>query len=180
MSMLRRGLDFAYKACGVLAAIALASIAALMLAQIVGRFFRVMVPGVNEAAAFLLPTASFLALAYAFRAGSHIRVSLLLHALPVRARRVADLLSVGVGAILMGYFAWSTWGLMMDSIRFREVSDGLLSIPLALPQGAMFLGIAMLSIAMIEEFFHILSGGTPSFDDSQDVVLREREDLSRD
>lgn len=180
MSILRRVLDFAYKTCGVLAAIALASIAALMLAQIVGRFFRVMVPGVNEAAAFLLPTASFLALAYAFRAGSHIRVSLVLHVMPERARRVADLLSVGIGAALMGYFAWSTWGLMMDSIRFREVSDGLLSIPLAYPQGAMFLGIVMLSIAMVEEFFHILFGGTPSFDDSQDVVMREREDASVD
>ena len=180
MSILRRVLDFAYKTCGVLAAIALASIAALMLAQIVGRFFRVMVPGVNEAAAFLLPTASFLALAYAFRAGSHIRVSLVLHAMPVNVRRVADLLSVGVGAALMGYFAWSSWGLMMDSIRFREVSDGLLSIPLAYPQGAMFLGIVMLSIAMVEEFFHILFGGTPSFDDSQDVVMREREDASVD
>ncbi|MCH8518043.1 MAG: TRAP transporter small permease [Cyclobacteriaceae bacterium] len=178
MMMLRRVLDLAYKTCGVLAAIALASIAALMLAQIVGRLFRVMVPGVNEAAAFLLPTASFLALAYAFRAGSHIRVSLLLHVLPERARRVADLLSVGLGAALMSYFAWSTWDLMTDSIRFREVSDGLLSIPLALPQGAMFVGIAMLAIAMIEEFFHILFGGTPSFDDSQDVVMRPREDVS--
>ncbi len=180
MMMLRRVLDFSYKACGVLAAIALASIAGLMLAQIVGRFFRVMVPGVNEAAAFLLPTASFLALAYAFRAGSHIRVSLLLHVLPVRVRRVADLLSVGIGAALMGYFAWSTFDLLTDSIRFREVSDGLLRIPLALPQGAMFLGITMLAIAMVEEFFHILFGGTPSFENAQDVVLRERDEIGAD
>lgn len=180
MDMLRRVTDVAYKTCGVAAAIALAAIAVLMLAQIIGRLFGIMVPGVNEAAAFLLPTTSFLALAYAFRAGSHIRVSLVLHMLPDKARRVADLLSVGIGALLMGFFARSTWGLMQDSIRFREVSDGLLSIPLAIPQGAMFLGIAMLTLAMVEEFFNILSGRTPSFDDTRDVVMREREDASND
>jgi len=174
MDMLRRVTDIAYKTCGIVAAIALAAIAVLMLAQIIGRLFG------GGGGAFLLPTTSFLALAYAFRAGSHIRVSLVLHMLPDKARRVADLLSVGIGALLMGFFARSTWGLMQDSIRFREVSDGLLSIPLAIPQGAMFLGIAMLTLAMVEEFFNILSGRTPSFDDTRDVVMREREDASND
>jgi TRAP-type C4-dicarboxylate transport system permease small subunit len=176
MRTLRLTLDFAYKACGVLAAIALAMIAALMLAQIIGRFFNVMVPGVNEASAFLLAATSFLALAYSFRSGSHIRVSLFLHYLPAKARRVADALGVLLGVVLMAYYSWSTWLLVADSLRFREVSDGLLAIPLAIPQGAMLLGLVMLTIALVEEFFHILSGGVPSFDDSKDVVLRARED----
>jgi len=170
MRRLRQALDLAYKACGVLAAIALAMICVLMLAQIVGRFFDVLVPGVNEASAFLLAATSFLALAYSFRAGTHIRVSLFLHYLPVPARRVADLLAVAVGVGLMGYFSWYTWRLVADSMRFNEVSDGLLAIPLAIPQGAMLLGLVMLTIALVEEFFHILAGGTPSFDESRDVV----------
>ncbi len=180
MRILRLALDFAYKACGVVAAIALAMIAALMLAQIIGRFFGVLVPGVNEAAAFLLAATSFLALAYSFRAGSHIRVSLLLHYLPVKLRRAADLVGVSLGIALMGYFSWYTWRLVADSLRFKEVSDGLLAIPLAIPQGAMLLGLVMLTIALVEEFFHILAGGIPSFDDSRDVVMREREDATID
>jgi TRAP-type C4-dicarboxylate transport system permease small subunit len=170
MQMLRRALDLAYKACGVLAAIALAMIAVLMLAQIVGRFFDVLVPGVNEASAFLLAATSFLALAYSFRAGTHIRVSLFLHYLPEKARRIVDLIGVALGIALMGYFSWYTWRLVADSIRFHEVSDGLLAIPLAIPQGAMLLGLVMLTIALVEEFFHILAGGTPSFEESRDVV----------
>jgi TRAP-type C4-dicarboxylate transport system permease small subunit len=176
MRALRLTLDFAYKACGVLAAIALASIAALMLAQIIGRFFNVLVPGVNEASAFLLAATSFLALAYSFRSGSHIRVSLFLHYLPAKARRVADASGVLLGILLVGFFSWSTWRLVKDSLRFGEVSDGLLAIPLAIPQGAMLLGLVMLTIALVEEFFVIVTGGVPSFEESKDVVLRVRDD----
>jgi len=180
MRSFRLILDFCYKACGVLAAIALAMIAVLMLAQIIGRFFNVLVPGVNEASAFLLAATSFLALAYSFRAGSHIRVSLFLHYLPVRARRFADLAGVALGIALMGYFSWYTWALVADSLRFNEVSDGLLAIPLAIPQGAMLLGLVMLTIALVEEFFHILAGGVASFDDSRDVVMSARDDSTID
>lgn len=180
MRRVRIALDFVYKFCGVLAAIALALIAVLILAQIVGRFFGILVPGVNEAAAFLLAGTTFMALAYSFRAGSHIRVSVVLHYLPPRLRWLADLLSVAVAAALIGYFAWYTWQLVADSIRFKEVSDGLLAIPLAIPQSAMLAGLVVLAIALVEEFFHILFGGTPSFDDAQDVVLEKQDDAPAD
>lgn len=180
MRRFRIALDLVYRFCGVLAAIALATIAVLILAQIVGRFFGVLVPGVNEAAAFLLAATTFLALAYSFRAGSHIRVSVVLHHLPPRLRRFADLLSVAVAAALIGYFAWYTWQLVIDSIRFNEVSDGLLAIPLAIPQGAMLAGLVMLAIALVEEFFNILFGGAPTFDDTRDVLLEKRGDAPTD
>lgn len=180
MRQVRTALDLVYKFCGVLAAIALAMIAILILAQIVGRFFNILVPGVNEAAAFLLATTTFLAMAYAFRAGSHIRVSVVLHYLPPRLRWLADLLSVAVAAALIGYFSWYTWKLMADSMRFKEVSDGLLAIPLAIPQGAMLAGLVILAVALVEEFFNILFGGTPTFDNAEDVVLEKRDDNAAD
>lgn len=180
MRRFRIALDYIYKFCGVLAAVALAGIAILILAQIVGRFFGVLVPGVNEAAAFLLAATTFLALAYSFRAGSHIRVSVVLHYLPPRLRWLADLLSVAIATALIGYFAWYTFKLVMDSVRFKEVSDGLLAIPLAIPQSAMLIGLVVLAVALVEEFFNIVSGGTPTFDDSQDVVLEKNDDASAD
>jgi len=75
---MRATLDLLYKSCGVLAAISLSGIAVLILAQIIGRFFGVLVPSANEIAGFLMAASSFLALAYVFRAGSHIRVTMLL------------------------------------------------------------------------------------------------------
>lgn len=174
---MRAALDFLYKLCGVLAAISLAGIAVLILAQIVGRFFGVLVPSANEIAGFLMAASSFLALAYAFRAGSHIRVNLVLLRLAPSSRRWADIVCLVAGTILSSYFAWYTWVLVADSIRFKEVADGLVPIPLAWPQGAMLVGLVVLAIAFLDELISVIRGNTPSYDNSEDVVLENRPEL---
>jgi TRAP-type C4-dicarboxylate transport system permease small subunit len=168
---MRATLDFLYTACGVLAAIALAGIAVLILAQIVGRFFGLLVPSANEIAGFLMAASSFLALGYAFKAGSHIRVTMLLSRLPARRRRVADIGCLLVASWLAGYFAWYTLALIRDSIRYHEVADGLVPIPLAIPQGAMLAGLLVLTIAIVDELISVLRGNTPSYDTASDAVL---------
>lgn len=169
--IVRSSLDALYKTCGVLAAIALAGIALLILAQIVGRFFGLLVPSANEIAGFLMAASSFLALAYAFRGGSHIRVTMLLSRLPARLRRHADIGCLIAAAVISGYFAWYTLALVRDSIRYNEVSDGLVPIPLAYPQTAMLIGLFVLSIALIDELISVLRGNEPSYDAASDAVL---------
>lgn len=168
---MRATLDFIYKACGVLAAIALAGIAVLILAQIIGRFFGVLVPSAGEIAGFLMAASSFLALGYAFKAGSHIRVTLVLTRLPAGLRRAADVGCLLVATWLSGYFAWYTLSLIRDSIRYNEVSDGLIPIPLAIPQGAMLAGLLVLTIAIVDELISVIRGNTPSYDTASDAVL---------
>ena len=168
---MRAALDFLYAVCGYLAAICLAGIGALILAQIIGRFFGILVPSANEIAGFLMAASSFLALAYSFRAGSHIRVNLVLLRLPVAARRIADIICLAAGTILSGYFAWFTWVLVQDSIRYKEVADGLVRIPLAVPQSALLAGLVVLTIAFLDELISVLRGNTPSYDIEQDALL---------
>ncbi|MBB3065397.1 TRAP transporter small permease [Limibacillus halophilus] len=171
MSLIRTSLDRLYRVCGYIAAILLAGIAILILAQIVGRFFGVLVPAANEMAGFFMAGSTFLALAYSFRAGSHIRVTLVLSVLPLKLRRFFDILVLVAGGALLAYSTWYTALLVKDSLRFGEVSDGLLGIPLAIPQSAMLFGLAMLTVAIVDELVNLLQGNTPSFEDSADVVL---------
>ncbi|KZD12507.1 TRAP transporter small permease [Oceanibaculum pacificum] len=168
---MRTALDLLYKLCGYLAAICLAGIGALIMAQIIGRFFGLLVPSANEIAGFLMAASSFLALAYSFRAGTHIRVNLFLLRLSPASRRYVDILCLVAGTVLMGYFAWYTWVLVQDSIRYKEVSDGLVPVPLAIPQAAMFAGILVLAIAFVDELVSVLRGNKPSYDDEADLVL---------
>lgn len=169
--MLRRTLDTMYLACAVLAAILLAGIGALILAQIVGRFFGVVVPSANEISGFFLATSTFLGLAYSFRAGSHIRVTLLVSQLPERLRRAAAIAVVSVAAALSGYFAWYTYRLTAESWRYGDLSDGLVGVPLWIPQASMCLGLVMLAVAALDELVLLLRGGTASFENSDDAVL---------
>ena len=170
---MRALLDRLYKLSGALAAVFLAAIAALILAQIIGRFFNVLVPSANEFAGFSMAASSFLALAYTFRAGGHIRVTLVILRLPEGARRAFELGSLSVATALIAFFAWHTVLLVLDSLKYDDLSDGLIAIPLWIPQAGMAAGLVVLAIALLDELVQVLRGRTPSYASPQDAVLGE-------
>ena len=121
-AVLGRALDLLYGICGGLAAFFLAAIALLILTQIVARLLGFFIPAASDFAGFCLAATSFLALAYTFRAGSHIRVTLVLQRIPKRARRTCDLAALGVGAALVTYFAWHSILLARESWLYNDLS----------------------------------------------------------
>jgi TRAP-type C4-dicarboxylate transport system permease small subunit len=166
-------LDRLYRVCGVLAAAFLALIAALVVAQVVGRLGGVLVPGADELASFSLTASSFLALAPTLRAGAHIRVTLLVRPASPAGRRRLELWCLGFGAAVAGYFAYHVFEMARDAFQFGEKSQGILPIPLWLPQSAMMLGIVVLAIAFVDEFVRVLRRGRPSYPDDLET-LEER------
>ena len=173
---MRRALDRLYGFCGGLAALFLAAIAVLILAQIVARLLGLFVPAASDFAGFCLAASSFLALAYTFRAGGHIRVTLVLQRIPQRWRRGCDLASLAIAASLVGYFAWYTVGLVQDSWHYNDLSEGLVPVPLWIPQSAMAAGLIVLAIALVDELVNVLRGGKASYEQAVDVLLERSED----
>ena len=173
---LGRALDLLYRICGGLAALFLAAIAILILTQIVARLLGYFIPAASDFAGFCLAATSFLALAYTFRAGSHIRVTLVLQRIPKRAQRMCDLASLAVGAALVTYFAWHSVLLARDSWLYNDLSEGLVPVPLWIPQSGMAFGISVLALALIDDFITVLRGGRATFDQSTDVLLSKSGD----
>lgn len=155
---MRALLDGLYRASGVVAAIFLALIAALVLVQIVGRMLDVLVPSTDDIAGFFLIATSFLALAHTLKAKAHIRVELLLQRLAPGARRPMELAALAIGALITGYFAYFAIDLAWLSWRFGDMSQGIVAIPLWIPQGVMALGLIILAIAFVDEFALVLRG----------------------
>jgi len=172
---MRLFLDALYRLCGGLAAAFLAAIAVLILAQVVFRQFDTFLPAASDFAGFCLAASSFLALAYTFRRGGHIRVNLLLQRLAPAWRRRLDVISVSVAAALVGYFAWYSLLLVKESWRYGDLSEGLVAVPLWIPQSGMALGLLVLAVALADELVDLLRGGTPSYDQETDVVLDPHE-----
>lgn len=179
---MRRFLDGLYLGCGVLAAVSIAAIAGLVMAQVVantidrlaalltGRAFGLLVPSYAEFTGFLLVAASFLALPYALRAGAHIRVTLLLTTLPPALRRAADIWSIMVG---LGLSAWATWwavGLARESFTYGDLSPGLVPVPLWIPQSGMAFGLGVLAVAFADDLVCALRGRPPSFDGAESDI----------
>ena len=172
---MRRFLDALYRLSGVAAAICLVLICVVVSAQITlravdnlaflltGTRYGLMIPSAAEFSGFFLAAGSFLALAHTLRHGGHIRVNLIIRALPPRWRRMTEIFGLLTGAALSGFFAWHTALMVVDSWRFGEVSYGIVAVPLWIPQAAMLAGIVVLCVAFVDDLMAVLGGKAPSY-----------------
>jgi TRAP-type C4-dicarboxylate transport system permease small subunit len=104
---MRRGLDFLYSASGALAALSLAGIFLVMLAQAFGREAGVLVRGADDLSAWLTASAAFFALGHTFRHGELVRMGLAIERLPPRARWWSELGALSVTALFTGWMTWA-------------------------------------------------------------------------
>jgi len=159
-------LDWLYRGCGVLAAIALVMIALLILAQIIGRLFGFIIPSADELAGYSMGAATFLAMAYTFREGGHIRVTMIIHNLPKKVAYWLEIICVGFAMVLAGFFAWHMVIMVWQSYQFEAVSTGHLIIPLWIPQASLAFGIIVFFLALVEAFIYVVRGYMPNYDKS--------------
>jgi TRAP-type C4-dicarboxylate transport system permease small subunit len=161
---LRRTLDAAYRASGALAALCLASIAAVMLLQALLRNGGILLPAADEITAWLCGATVFLALAGTYRQGEFIRMALLLGRLPRRLRRICEAGCLVTAAAFAGYWAFWTAVTVAEHIEFGDRAHGLLAIPIWIPKLAMLAGTAALFVAVLDDLVTLLRGGRPSYD----------------
>ncbi|MGH7331424.1 MAG: TRAP transporter small permease [Candidatus Rokuibacteriota bacterium] len=161
---MRRLLDGVYRVCGALAAFCIFLIAALVLAQVGGRLAGVLVPGADDLAGYALTASSFLALAHTLRANGHIRLTLLIRRAGRGQRFLLESGCLAFGVLVTGYFAYHVIEMAWDAYRFGERSQGILSVPLWIPQAVMALGAGVLFTAFVDDLVAILRGGTASYE----------------
>ena len=159
MSVLRRLLDALYLTAGVLAALCLIAILALIVVQMLARWTGEVFPGAPDYAGYAMAAASFLAFANALNHGSHIRVSILLNSVPAAARRVLEIWCFGIGAAVMWYFCWYAWRFVYWSWKFNDISQGQDRTALWIPQSAMLLGAIILAVALTDHLIHVVFRG---------------------
>ena len=141
----RRILDGLYFAGGVASALCLLAIVCLIMLQILSRNFGFTFRGGPDYAGYSMAAASFLGFAYALNHGSHIRVSLFVHALG-RYRFWGEVWCFGVGSIVATIFAWYACNFTYETYRFKDISSGLDATPLWIPQMPMAIGSVLLAI----------------------------------
>jgi TRAP-type C4-dicarboxylate transport system permease small subunit len=163
MRALRRGLDLLYLLGGVAGGVALASIAGIIAAQVVGRQFGLTLSGADDLTAFAVAGSALLPLAYTFRHGAHIRVDLIIGHLRGRARFVMEAIALALTAGLCAFLAWSVGDLAFDSWQFEDVAQGTVPWTLWYPQAACAVGCALFALALCDDLVVHLSGGTPSY-----------------
>lgn len=188
---MRALLDRLYVVSGAIAAICLLLILAIVGLQVLlnlsaaatelvsGRPTGFLLPAYADFSGYLLVAASFLALPYAMRRGTHVRVTLLVARFRGPARKIMDVTSCALGAAIALYGAWYAAELVHESWRFGDVSFGLVAVPLWIPQLPIPIGLLILAIALIDDMVAILRGQAPSFDQNEGL-LTERDPTEAD
>jgi len=174
---LRRFLDRLYAASGALAAVCLASIAAVMLAQAGMREAGLLFRGADDIVAWLCAASAFLALGHTFRRGELVRIGILIDHLPPRARRLVSLAALALAVVFVGYMAYAVVRFVFESWQFNEVAQGLIQIPIWIPQMSFVLGALILFVAVLDEFIVLARGGKPAHEAAEED-RRARKDFS--
>lgn len=160
---MRRLLDALYALGAGLAALSLLGIFLIMMAQVVMRELERQLPAADDISAYLCVATTFFALAATFKRGELIRVGMGIERLSPAARRIAELLVLGLAACVMGYVTRWTFSDMLFSWEIEEVAQGTVAIPLWIPKLAMPLGAGLLLVAILDEFVTVLRGFKPGY-----------------
>ena len=144
--------------CGALAALSLVGIAVLILAQIVLRMMGSQIPSADDFAAWGLSASIFLALPTALTHGDHIRVTSLRQLLPAGIGHAADIIAAGFATLMMAWVAWAIFGYVHESWAYDDVSQGIVAVPLWIPQSAMAFGAILFAVAFAERTLRLILG----------------------
>jgi len=160
---MRRFLDGLYLACGAVGALFVLAICVLMVGQSVLRELGVRTGAVNDLVAWCCAAASFLTMAHAFKHGDFVRVTLVLEHLGARARHRLELAALSVASVAVAYLAYWANRFTYDSWAFGEMAQGLLPIPIWIPQASFAFGSIVLLVAVLDEWLIVWRGAEPSY-----------------
>jgi TRAP-type C4-dicarboxylate transport system permease small subunit len=139
------------KITGVLATVGLAASGASLFLGALVVFVQVMIRYAelapisfgDELSGYILAFSALVGAGAAFRSGVLPRLVILTSRLGGWARGAAELLNLLVALLFCSVLVYQSWGLFAESLRYGATSI-LLEIPLAIPQGAMLVGILIL------------------------------------
>ena len=160
---MRRFLDRLYLAAAYVAACCVLLIMILMIGQSILRELHVRTGAVNDVVSWLCAAAAFFAMAHAFKHGDFVRVTLLLEKLSIQAQKRFKLAALSIAAVSVAYLAYWANRFTYESWVFNDTAQGMLPMPMWIPQLSFALGSILLLVAVVDELVIVLRGGRPSY-----------------
>ena len=160
---MRKFLDGLYLGSAWLAALCVLAICILMIGQSILREFGVRTGATNDVVAWLCAASAFLAMAHAFKHGDFVRVTLVLEKLSPRVRRGFEVVSLAIACVAIGYLAFWATRFTWESWEFNDMANGLLAIPMWIPQTTFVVGAWLFFIAVLDEMVLVLRGARPTY-----------------
>ncbi|GAB3487593.1 TRAP transporter small permease [Marinomonas epiphytica] len=162
-----------YQCSGLLSGFFIVAITLLLLAQILGRMIGFIVPSAEDFAGYALAASTFLGLAYTFREGGHIRVTLVIQRFSSTSRRIQEGAILLLSFALLCFISYSCIYMVYESYIYEEVSYGYIPVPLWIPQVPVAVGAIALNLAVLDALISVFQGKQPSYSQHEDALSLE-------
>lgn len=152
-------LGWIYDQMGTLVGIMIGIFAIAISLDLVLRLFKVgNLPGMQEAIEYVLFACVFLAAPWALRLGAHIRVDVLIGALPVGWAKVADRVLDFLGFVISAALAWYGGRNLMQAYTFNSTQRKYFDVP---EWWLLTVFVVCFVLLAIEFLSRLLRGGAP-------------------
>lgn len=158
---MRAALNLLYRSTGALAALGLVATLVFVATGIVSRPLGVYLRGTDAYAGYSMAACGFLALAYTYKHGEHIRVNLLLERLRPAMRTRVEWCALVAGVVVAAALAWYSVKMLWLSHQYGDVSQGIDATPLWLPQTFMVVGTITFLVALLDDLVMRTLGREP-------------------
>ena len=136
-------------ALAVLSALAIAAAGAVLTWEVIGRYFLGLASDwQDELSTFLLIGATFGSAAWTQARRGHVGIDALAHILPPGVDRVRRVAADAFSLAFVGFFAWKSWGLLMEAWEEGQTTPSSWGPPLWIPYGCMTAGMALLAVQL--------------------------------
>ena len=90
-----------------------------------------------------------------------------------RTRHVVEIAALLIGGFFVAFFAYYATLLTYDSWRFHDMAQGVLPVPLWIPQLGYSGGLLILLVAFIDELIHVVRGNPPRYEKPKPKTAEE-------
>ena len=97
-----------------------------------------------------------------------VRVGLWLDMLGAAGRRRAELLALGVTTAFVAYMLWAVVSFVYKSWQFKEVAQGLIALPIWIPQLSFVVGAVIFLVAALDELIAVIRKRKPAYQVSEE------------
>jgi TRAP-type mannitol/chloroaromatic compound transport system permease small subunit len=156
---------------GIAAVLCLVTLLALILVEVgmglLGKFLPAFAGGLSfswEYSAYLMGAVFLFGAAAGLRAGSHVRVSLLLAQAKGRGMLLLEIVSTLIGLGVSGFLAWSLIRFTIRAWNLGQLSSGSLT-PLWIPDALLSVGATLLALQFLARLLRVFLG-LPTEDES--------------
>ena len=126
--------------------------------NVVGRYgFGITILSADEIQIFIMVFMAFLGAAVVAWHDQHLRMDVIVNALPMSWRQAVRMLELIVVAILAGFVLWNSGYYVKQMFIFGRVSD-MARVPMWIPHGAVVLGFGLITLVTCLRIIQLLTG----------------------